>query len=82
MFGTAMAGALLAGGGGWRGICRWLGSASWGFAGGGSVPGSCMQALVWLLVPFPWRFGKIQLGADCVEEGMLAYNGRDWRSLV
>ena len=27
-------------------------------------------------------FRKIQLAADCVEEGMLAYNGRDWRSFV
>ena len=31
---------------------------------------------------FSWRFGKIQLVADCMEEGMRAYNGRDWRSFV
>ena len=48
----------------------------------GGAPGGCAQALAWRLVRFPWRFGKIQLVADCVEEGMLAYNGRDWRSFV
>ena len=44
--------------------------------------GGCVQVLARLLMRFPWRFGKIQLVADCVEEGMLAYNGRDWRSFV
>ena len=49
---------------------------------GAACQGFCAQASVWRLVRFPWRFGKIQLVADCVEEGMLAYNGRDWRSFV
>lgn len=49
---------------------------------GGGVPGGCAQVLAGLLMRFPWRFGKIQLVADCVEEGMLAYNDRDWRSFV
>ena len=44
--------------------------------------GGRVQVLARLLMRFPWRFGKIQLVADCVEEGMLAYNGRDWRSFV
>lgn len=57
-------------------------SVSWDLADGGGVPGVCAQASVWRLMRFPWRFGKIQLVADCVEEGMLAYNGRDWRSFV
>ena len=49
---------------------------------GGGVPGGCAQVLARLLMGFPWRFGKIQLVADCMEEGMLAYNGWDWRSFV
>ena len=49
---------------------------------GCGVPEGCAQVLARPLVRFSWRFGKIQLVADCVEEGMLAYNGRDWRSFV
>ena len=49
---------------------------------GCGVPGCRVRALTRLLMRFPWRFGKIQLVADCMEEGMLAYNDRDWRSLV
>lgn len=64
------------------GVADHAGGASWGFADVDGAPGGCAQALARLLMRFPWRFGKIQLVADCVEEGMLAYNGRDWRSFV
>ena len=67
----------------WRGGLRVFGAVLAGaLLMGGGVPGGRVQVLARFLMRFPWRFGKIQLVADCMEEGMLAYNGRDWRSFV